>query len=183
MDNSKIISTIRNNPDVKRLITDVRASVMLICDDFKAGKYASYDSDGHQTDAGWDDTLDAANAATPALDSPTIAQALFINVCGRGLAAALEYSTVYRRTLTAATPQQVRASYDGAGMIWTTGEVSSFEGISPFDWFQLPANQQFIKSPPNVTPTARQKTQLTYSYCKQASALLYDAWGSAIIYG
>jgi hypothetical protein len=95
----------------------------------------------------------------------------------------LEYHTVYRRTLTAATPQQVRASYEGATMIWTTDEVQSFEGISPFDWFQLPSGSQWIKSPPFVTATARQKTQLVYTYteCKQATALLYDAFGSAVL--
>ena len=121
--------------------------------------------------------------ATMYSDSVLNAQRLFINIVGRGLQAALEYHMVYRRTLTAARPNQVRAAYTGVGMIWTTGEVQSFEGISPSDWFQLPASQQFIKSPPNVTATARQKTQLTYSYtqCFQATALLYDAYGSAVL--
>lgn len=166
------------------LTTKTIGGVILICDDFKSGKYAAYDSDGHMTDSGWDDAITAVDAVADANgDSDTIAESLFTNICGRGLQAALEYHTVYRRTLTAATPQQVRASYNGAGMIWTTAEVQSFEGISPFDWFQLPANQQWLKSPPTVTATARQKTQLAYSYtqCKQATALLYDAFGSAVL--
>jgi hypothetical protein len=166
------------------LTTKTIGGVILICDDFKTGKYADYDSDGHMTDSGWAAAITAVDAcATANGDSNSTAEKLFTNVCGRGLQSALEYHTVYRRTLTAATPQQVRASYVGAGQIWTTGEVQDFEGISPFDWFQLPANQQFLKTPPSVTGTARQKTQLTYSYtqCKQATALLYDAYGAAVL--
>jgi hypothetical protein len=168
-------------------------AVLLICDDFKAGKYATYDdSDIMLLDGGWGDPTPGmetgamkavVNVASALGVSATLAKALFTNVCGRGLSAALEYHTVYMRTLTAATPGQVQASYEGAGMIWTTSEVSSFEGISAFDWFQLPSNQQFIKGPPKVTATARQKTQLYYTYtqCKQATALLYDAYGSAVL--
>ena len=160
------------------------AAVILITDDFKVGKYANYDGSGHMTDAGWSAAITAVDAAATAnSDSTSTAEKLFTNIVGRGLQSALEYHTVYTRTLTAATPNQVRASYVGAKMIWTTQEVQDFEGISPFDWFQLPANAQFLKSPPKVTASARQKTQLFYSYteCKQATALLYDAYGTAVL--
>ena len=168
------------------LNTQCIASVILISDDFKSGRgYAKYDSvSGHMTDSGWADALAAvATAANAAGANVAKAQALFINIVGRGLAAALEYHTVYRRTLTAATPQQVTASYVGAGQIWTDAEVSSYEQISPTDWFQLPSPAQFLKSKPQVIATARQKTQVIYSYTeiKQATALLYDAYGSAVL--
>src|SRR5262249_17937803 len=42
-----------------------------------------------------------------------------------------EYTNVYRRTMTAATPDQVRASFEGFGKIWTTKEVQLAENIDP----------------------------------------------------
>ena len=107
----------------------------------------------------------------------------FKAVVSRGLENFQDYEQVYRRTLTAATPAIVQASYVGCGMIWTSAEVESFEGLDPVGWFQLEPDLQWLKSRPKVTAVAGQKTQLTYSYtsCKKASGLVYQAYGGAVL--
>jgi hypothetical protein len=78
----------------------------------------------------------------------------------------LVYTSVLRRTLTSASPAAVAYSGQGYGLIWTTAEVTSFEGIAPAGWFasQLDTNAQWLKSKPRICATAGQKVQVMYDY-------------------
>lgn len=112
----------------------------------------------------------------------TDAENLFNRVAS-GTESALEYREVYRRTITAASWLQVQASYDGVGKIWTTDEVVGFEGVPNGEWFGLRNGMQWLKAPPSVQAAAGGKTQIQYYYTefKQATALLYEAYGSATL--
>jgi len=109
---------------------------------------------------------------------------LFRQIAFNGLDDCIQYSTVYRRTITAANPMDVQASYTGVGQIWTSMEVSQWEGLSPTGFFQLPFGSQWLKSKPQVVMIANQKTQLVYTYteCLIASCLAYTAYGAAQLY-
>lgn len=111
------------------------------------------------------------------------AQRLFVNIAYRGVTGFIEYNTVFRRTVTAGSPAAVTANFTGAGKIWTTAEVISFEGIPNDGWFVLPPGSQWHKDKPRVLSVYGQKTQLTYSYTEiaTASALFYQAKGSAAL--
>lgn len=108
---------------------------------------------------------------------------LLYNIMMRGVVSILEYDTVFRRTITAGNPNEVRASFTGAGKIWTTDEVVAFENIPSDGWFVLPAGKQWHKSKPQVLSVYGQKTQLTYTYIEIeiASALLYQPYNSAAL--
>lgn len=108
---------------------------------------------------------------------------LYYNVAYRGATGFLEYQQVFRRTVTAGNPQAVRANQTGAGKIWTSAEVITFEGIRGDDWFDLPPDSQWHKDKPRVLAVYGQKTQLTYSYTEivTATALYYEAHGNAIL--
>jgi hypothetical protein len=94
-----------------------------------------------------------------------------------------EFGTVFRRTVTASVPSAVNANFAGVGMIWTSAEVSAFEGIGSGGWFTLPVGKQWIKDKPRVQKSYGQKTQLSYNYTEivSASALLYEAYGTATL--
>lgn len=111
------------------------------------------------------------------------AQYLYTNLALRGVTSFIEYATVFRRTVTAGTPQAVTANFTGAGKIWTSAEVIAFEGIPNDGWFTLPPDSQWHKDKPRVLSVYGQKTQLTYSYAEivTASALFYEAQGSALL--
>lgn len=102
----------------------------------------------------------------------------------RGTDSAIEYNTVYRRTLTAADPAQVTASIEGVRKIWTTAEVENWEGTPAAPWFGLEPGMQWLKAPPTVQAVSGQRTQIQYYYTqfKQASAMLYTAYGSAVLF-
>jgi hypothetical protein len=108
---------------------------------------------------------------------------LFAAVALAGIEDYISYTNVYRRTLTAASPQQVRASYEGVGKIWTTAEVQAWENIDPTGWFVLDAGKQWLKSKPQVIGIAGQKTQIVYTYteCEIAFGLVYDAYKDAVL--
>jgi len=94
-----------------------------------------------------------------------------------------KFSSVYRRTITAASSSQVRAAYTGVGKIWTSDEVESFEGIPTSEWFGLPSTY-WLKLPPRVTAAAGGKTDIEYTYQGGfflASAFFYEAYGSATL--
>jgi hypothetical protein len=109
-----------------------------------------------------------------------VCRQLFDNVAFRGVTSFIEYSHVFRRTVTAGDPSAVRANYEGAGKIWTTAEVNTWEQIPNDGWFALPVSQ-WHKDKPSCTKAYGQKTQITYSYTEitTASALLYEAYASA----
>jgi len=109
--------------------------------------------------------------------------AIFRMVCFRGTTSFMEFHTTFRRTITAGSPMQVQASFQGVGKIWTTEEVAVFEGIPEMGWFTLPAGMQWHKGQPTVRKVFRQKTELNYTYTgiASASALLYEKHGSAVL--
>jgi hypothetical protein len=93
----------------------------------------------------------------------------------------IEYSSVFRRTVTAGHPSAITANNTGAGMIWTTAEVIAFEGVGAGGWFVLPPDVQWHKDRPRVVKVYGQKTQIVYTYTEitTASALLYKPYGVA----
>jgi hypothetical protein len=105
-------------------------------------------------------------------------EAAFMDVTGF-----IEYSSVFRRTVTAGHPSAITANYTGAGMIWTTAEIIAFEGVGAGGWFVLPPDVQWHKDEPRVTRAYGQKTQIAYSYTEitTASALLYKSFGDAVL--
>lgn len=111
------------------------------------------------------------------------AKRIFRRIAYMKVTSFIEYSSVYRRTLQAASPLQVRASFTGVGKIWTTNEMRLFEVLPDDWWFTLPTDYQWLKSQPTVHTVAGQKTQIAYSYtqAKQAWAAAYDPYGSAVL--
>jgi hypothetical protein len=111
------------------------------------------------------------------------ARQLFVNIAFRQVLSFVEYNQVFRRTVTAGTPLAVKANFEGAGKIWTTAEVVSWEKIPADGWFTLPADKQWHKDKPSVMKTYGQKTQLTYHYTEvvTASALLYEKYRDAVL--
>lgn len=123
-------------------------------------------------------TLFPANATAQSLMI-----SLFRNVALRGVETVPQFNNVYRRSITAATPMQVRASRTGEGLIWTSAEIVAFEGLPSFWWFDLPAGLQWLKVPVNVSMAAGGKTRVDYHYIgfKQASGLFFTAYNSATL--
>jgi hypothetical protein len=101
----------------------------------------------------------------------------------RGLSGFLEYSHVFRRRVTAGNSNSIRANTTGAGKIWTSAEVVSWEGIPQNGWFDLPVSVQWHKDKPRVTASYGSRTEISYSYTEVATAsdLLYEAYGSAVL--
>lgn len=109
--------------------------------------------------------------------------ALFENVAFRGVTSFIEYNHVFRRRVTAGSPQAVSANQTGGGMIWTTAEVVAFEGIPNNGWFSLPPDVQWHKDKPRVLKSYGQKTEISYAYTEivTASALFYEAHDTALL--
>jgi hypothetical protein len=110
---------------------------------------------------------------------------LFYEAAYMGVMSYVEFSTVFRRTVTAGNPAAIQANYAGSGMIWTSAEVSMFEGVpTSGGWFTLPSGKQWFKDKPRVLKAYGQKTQISYTYTEisTASALLYQAYGTAILF-
>lgn len=114
-------------------------------------------------------------------------QALMLNAF-RGVAYhqvknCVQFDTVYRRRITAATYNQIQASFTGAGQIWTTAEVIAFENTPSAWWFQLPPTAMWLKQKPIVLTVAQQKTEIAYNYLEIAEAwgLTYTAYGAATL--
>lgn len=157
--------------------------------DYQAGQYPRADSAATAFDDAVDDLQTQIDDGADHAAGRSSAQAqsdgehLFTAVACMGVDDFIEYYSVYRRTLTAATPDQVRASYEGVGKIWTTAEVQAWENIAPGGWFILDAASQWLKSRPIVQGVAGQKTQVVYTYteCATALGLVYDPYNSATL--
>lgn len=159
------------------------ALVARVCSNFEAGEYSMTTTTlgTPTTDGGWGKAIaDIKKGITDPYYQARAIQ-LFATVCAFKTDTYIEYYTVFKRTLTAALPGQVKASFEGAGMIWTTAEVDIWEDIPSTGFFQLDASMQWLKTRPNVVAGAGQKTQVSYSYTefKQGNGLLYLPWGSA----
>jgi hypothetical protein len=161
------------------------AACRKVINDFNLGLYPRAGSTSPAfTDAESD--LASQLTALSATSSQLIyGQRLFEQVSFMGLQGYDDYSSTYRRTLTAATPTVATASWTGVGQIWTSAEIMAWENLPLTGWFQLQSGYQWLKSRPRVTMGAGQKTSIEYSYkeCKQASGLVYTAYGSALLTG
>lgn len=111
------------------------------------------------------------------------AVALYGGITCMGVEDFIEYTSIYTRTLTAATPEQVRASFEGYGKIWTTDEINDFEGLDPNGFFILNPGSQWLKSRPKAVIAGGQKTQVIYTYteCLTAFGMTYDAYNAAVL--
>ena len=111
------------------------------------------------------------------------AVAVFREVAYRGQTSFVEYRSIYRRTITAASPLQVQASFVGYGKIWTTLELRNYEVLPNDWWFNLDdlGAVQWLKSQPVVTTVAGQKTQIGYNYTSARKwwAGTYEPHGTA----
>jgi hypothetical protein len=171
-----------SNPILRAALPDnYIALVARVCSNFEAGQYSMTGTSG--TDGGWSAAIADISAGITDPDYQARGIQLFATVCALKTESSIQYYSVFKRTLTAASPQQVQASRDGEAMIWTSDEVTQWEDIAPNGWFQLPATSQWLKSKANVTVCAGQKTQVTYSYTEivngQANGLLYKPYASA----
>lgn len=172
------------NPVLRTFLPDnYIALVARVCSNFEAGDYSMTTTAGgvSATDGGWAAAIKdlKAGISDPYYQARCIQ--LFSTVCAYKTDAYIEDHTIFRRNLTAASPTQVQASREGAGMIWTTREVEIWEDINPNGWFQLDPAAQWLKSKPNVIASAAQKTTVTYTYkeFKQGNGLLYLPYGAA----
>ncbi len=95
----------------------------------------------------------------------------------------IQFDSVYRRRITAASYNQVQAAFTGAGQIWTTAEILAFESVPSAWWFQLPSTYLWLKAKPVVVTVMQQKTEISYSYLAVAEAwdCLYTAYGAATL--
>lgn len=156
------------------------ATTKTFAEDFQAGKFL--DAGGHP------DVSEATSQLSTKLTSlggnnvVSTCQNLFKRFTS-GTDSFLEYTEVYRRTITAASYTQVRASYVGVGQIWKTSEVEAYEGIPNGQWFGLRSGMYWLKAPPSVQAATGGKTQIQYYYTevKNASGLVYSAYGSATL--
>lgn len=159
------------------------ALVARVCSNFQAGEYSMTSTTGGSpvTDGGWGKAIaDIKKAITDSFYQARAIQ-LFATVCAFKTDTYIDYYTVFKRTITAALPGQVEASFEGAGEIWTSDEVSIWEDIPSTGFFQLDPAMQWLKTRPNVICGAAQKTQVCYSYTefKQGNGLLYIPFASA----
>jgi len=186
LDVREVQDSYANNPILRNTLSDSDIQIVaFIVRDFQAGKYA--DTAGRQSTTAAE--ADVTSATSDAADSIK----LFRLLAYRGEEYYVRYDYVYRRTLTCATAAQVTLSHTGVSQIWTTNEVSNFEGIPPDGIFQLPVNAPWIatptpmvwlKSAPQVVAATGQKTQLVYSYtgAVAASSLMYAPYGAAVLF-
>ncbi|MGN6552523.1 MAG: hypothetical protein ACTHLW_02160 [Verrucomicrobiota bacterium] len=170
--------SVYQNPKLRSLLSDqLIGKVAKIAQGFEAGDYMV------DADPSYPDTAAAEAAVSTATSANATALKLFKLVAYRKTDSFIEYETVFRRSITAASPNQIRAGYEGVGKIWTTDEVQAFEKVVPGGWFILEPDMQWLKAKPNVVSVSNQKTQINYYYTqlKSASALLYDAYGDAVL--
>lgn len=90
---------------------------------------------------------------------------LFNQLAMRGRDSYLISECVFRRTITAADPVQVKAAHDDASTIFTSAEVEAAENIPTSNgYFNLPSGMLWLKSHVMVTAAWRGKTQIRYHY-------------------
>ena len=169
---------------LKTFLTDDQiAIVQQVVEDFNGRQFnrATAVTEAHNAiKAGFD----PSSLGTPALLlAEQYGYALFDTIALRGNDSVKQYHSVFRRTLTTATPNDVRASFFGAGKIWTTPEMQAYENINPTGFFQLDPKSIWEKSPPQVVSVANQKVQVVYHYTESlfASGFNYDAVGQAVL--
>ena len=165
------------------LTDDLIALVARVVSNYQAGEYSMTSVVGGSpvTDGGWAQAIADIKKGITNTNYQARALQLFASVAALQTTSYIEETTVLRRTITVALPGQAEATYEGAGEIWTSSEVSIWENISPNGWFQLDPNMQWRKSKPQVILAAGQKTQIAYTYTefKQANGLLYKPYASA----
>ena len=160
------------------------AAVARVVENFEAGDY-SMTASGGGTDGGWSAAVADIKAVVTSNAAPTYYQnralQLFATVAAHKTDSFIEYYHVFKRSITAALPIQVQASNVGKCQVWTTFELQNWENINANGFFQLDQNSLWLKSPPVITASARQKSQVTYNYTefRQANGLLYLPYGSA----
>ena len=93
---------------------------------------------------------DAINTSVNASAYSTEQKALVLNAC-RGILFhqvknSIQFDSIYRRRITAASYNQVQAGFTGAGKIWTTAEILAFENVPSSWWFQLPPTYLWLKA-------------------------------------
>ena len=113
----------------------------------------------------------------------TLVKNAFRGIAIAGNTSGLQFNSIYRRRITAASYSQIQASFTGKGKIWTTAELVSLENVPSAWWFQLPTDYLWLKIPPEVSTVANQKTEVTYNYKAVAEAwgLMYDSYGAATL--
>lgn len=181
---------IYSSPKLRSLLPDnLIAMVARVVNDFEAGEYSTTNPNSQKFDGGWAAAYKKISDSVGDALLKARALQLFSTVAAKKTDAFIEYYNVFRRCLTAALPGQVRASYEGVKgkfgepLIWTSQEVMDWEDINPNGILQLDTDVQWIKSRPQVTAAAGQRTQVTYTYTefKQANGLLYSPYGSALL--
>jgi len=152
---------------------------------FRSGLYV--DADGYPDTEGAEAAITGYAGSPPPKVQPGLypgdddALALFRLLAYNQTEYFTDYTHVYRKTMTCATPAQLKASRVGAGQIWTTQEILDVEQVPVDNFFDLPLDSLWIKSKPTVLASAGQKTQVVYSYTEvgKPSRLLYNAHGAA----
>jgi hypothetical protein len=124
----------------------------------------------------WTAALAALNSAT---SSNATAASYFSLFALGGVDSFIFYRAVYSKTVTGATPRQVRASFTGNNKLWTTAQVLTQENLPNDWWFSLAGvHTYWHKSMPRVSTNIGKssKTQINYQYIgsDEASTLLYD---------
>ena len=103
---------------------------------------------------------------------------LFRGIAYHGVSNASQFSTIYRRRITAANYLQVSAAFTGVGQIWSSQDVANFESVPSLWFFSLPSNYIWFKCGPRVLTVAGQKTEVSYEY----KSALYAWSGNNVAY-
>ncbi len=169
------------------------AIVQEVIRDYEGGKYATSSNPAVSAAGDCGSKVTALGGTT---DQGDAAYDLFMSVVSLQTEYFTNYTSVYRRTLTAATYVDTDLSFTGQGKIWTTAEVLLFEfglslpgddpwtkGVVPGVMWNAMQDSQWLKSRPQVLAVAAQKTQVIYSYteCFMANHLCYEAYDSAVL--
>lgn len=137
--------------------------------------------------AGKSDSQAAAEAKISAKFAAGSGRDLILNayrgVSGHQFKNSIEFNSVYRRRITAASFNQIQAAFTGAGKMWTTAEIIAFENVPSAWWFRLPSDYIWLKAMPIVASVAGQKTEIVYSYTQFFTAwgMIHTAHGSATL--
>jgi hypothetical protein len=95
---------------------------------------------------------------------------LFRGIAYHGQTSCNQTKIVYNRRITAASFEQIQASFTGSGQIWTTAEVVAQENTPSLWWFNLPTQLLWFKSNPKVLTASNQKTEVIFSYTSCVAA-------------
>jgi hypothetical protein len=128
-------------------------------------------------------TIEADFSAAYSGTNLTLMLNLFRGIAYHQIKQAPQFNSVYRRRITAANFNQIKAAFTGVKKIWTTSEVVDFETVPALWWFTLPTETLWFKCVPSVNSVAGQKTEIVYSYlgCAYAWSGIHTAYGSAVL--